>query len=311
MTAQQAAKSEPASPKNAVRLDGLQKIRRARRLEAAARSRPAQKRKHWRNQALVSADKKTDERKHQGARIEARSARRNHSSFSSRKVARAAGGRAITTSQNPSRIRACCVRTISRSRRRIRFRTTAPPTRLEVMKPICHFCASSTFRKPIISNAPLTVRPSRRTRANCAVSASRRAFGNVSDGCSEFTGEIAAGVLRLSYVSVQQKSSRRLAAGRLCEKTRRSTTESGSKSLWSCSSRMYRETTLCWCLLSWCPWTWLKSPAMDLRPWCCSPSLPVRIQREQQFRFFVRKLQGARRWQECRLIFSYLWIGCP
>jgi hypothetical protein len=33
---------------------------------------------------LISANEKTREKKHQGARIEARSARRNHSSFSSR-----------------------------------------------------------------------------------------------------------------------------------------------------------------------------------------------------------------------------------
>src|SRR5438270_462512 len=45
----------------------------------------------------------TREEKHQGARIEARSARRNHSSLSSELVARAAAGCATSTSQNPRR----------------------------------------------------------------------------------------------------------------------------------------------------------------------------------------------------------------
>jgi hypothetical protein len=38
--------------------------------------------KHGREQDLVAANKKPGQKKHQGARIEARSARRNHSSFS-------------------------------------------------------------------------------------------------------------------------------------------------------------------------------------------------------------------------------------
>jgi hypothetical protein len=45
---------------------------------------------HRREHDLVAANKKTRQKKHQGARIEARSARRNHSSFSCAWVAFAA-----------------------------------------------------------------------------------------------------------------------------------------------------------------------------------------------------------------------------
>src|SRR5437773_11018106 len=82
MTTAQPAQAQPRSAQDSVRLQGLEKINRTRRFKAATGARPAQEREHRRDQQLVAANKKTREKKHQGARIEARSARRNHSSFS-------------------------------------------------------------------------------------------------------------------------------------------------------------------------------------------------------------------------------------
>src|SRR4051812_29577170 len=76
------AKTEPRSAQNSMRLQRLEKIDRARRFKTTATTRPGQKMKHRREDDLVAANKKTRQKKHQGARIEARSARRNHSSFS-------------------------------------------------------------------------------------------------------------------------------------------------------------------------------------------------------------------------------------
>ena len=76
------ANSKPRSAQNSMRLQRLEKIDRARRFETAAATRPGQKVEHRREDDLVAANKKTRQKKHQGARIEARSARRNHSSFS-------------------------------------------------------------------------------------------------------------------------------------------------------------------------------------------------------------------------------------
>jgi len=82
MTTAQSAHTQPRSPQNSVCLQGFEKINRTRRFKAATRPRPAQEREHRREQKLVAANKKTREEEHQGAKIEARSARRNHSSFS-------------------------------------------------------------------------------------------------------------------------------------------------------------------------------------------------------------------------------------
>src|SRR5438552_5264225 len=132
IAAGQATDAEPASTDYAVRFERFQKVSRTARLETASTARSSQKRQHRREEQLVTANKKTREKKHQGARIEARSARRNHSSLNSALVARAAAGCATSTSQNPRRNLVWCVRTISRKRRRTRFRTTAPPIFFDV-----------------------------------------------------------------------------------------------------------------------------------------------------------------------------------
>ena len=82
VTAAKPAQSQPRSAKKTMFLKRLEKISRTGRLEAAARARSTQKGQHRRNEQLITANQKTHEQEHQGARIEARSARRNHSSFS-------------------------------------------------------------------------------------------------------------------------------------------------------------------------------------------------------------------------------------
>src|SRR3954467_8875040 len=79
----QPAETKPGPAADTVRFQSLEEIDGARRFKPAAAPRPFEKREHRREQNLVSANKKTREQDHQGARIEARSARRNHSSFSS------------------------------------------------------------------------------------------------------------------------------------------------------------------------------------------------------------------------------------
>jgi len=76
------AKAEPGSPPEPVRFQGLEKVDRARRFKPAAAAGSLEKREDRREQDLVTANKKTRQKDHQGARIEARSARCNHSSRS-------------------------------------------------------------------------------------------------------------------------------------------------------------------------------------------------------------------------------------
>lgn len=135
MTVTEPAYSQPRAAKKPTPLERLEEVDRTRWLETASGARSTKKRQQGRNEQLITANQKTHEQEHQGARIEARSARRNHSSFSARYEARAAAGRAITTHQKPSCNLPCSVRTMSRSRRRTRFRTTAPPILFEVTKP--------------------------------------------------------------------------------------------------------------------------------------------------------------------------------
>jgi len=79
----------------------------------------------------------------------------------------------------PPFILACSSRTISRNRRRNRFRMTAPPIRFEVMKPIRNGFSSLVGRTPRVSIRPRWVVPSERTRANSVGRANRIALGKV------------------------------------------------------------------------------------------------------------------------------------
>ena len=172
--------SEPAAAQGAVCLHGFQKVGGTGRLKPAAARRAAEKRKHGRDQNLVAANQASNKQAHQGARIEARSARRNQSCSSCRLVAPAADGRAISTSQIPARILCWCVRTVSRRRRRTRLRTTAPPTRFDVTKPARNAGSSATARTPSTRVPPRWVAPSAFTCAKSPGRTSRFVFGKVN-----------------------------------------------------------------------------------------------------------------------------------
>src|SRR6266404_5952319 len=75
MAAAQPAHAQPRPAEHSMGLERLEKISGTGRLKTAARAGPAEERQHRRNQQLVTANKKTRQKEHQGARIEARSAR--------------------------------------------------------------------------------------------------------------------------------------------------------------------------------------------------------------------------------------------
>jgi hypothetical protein len=79
LAASEALQSQPASMPNAMRLYRLQKISRTARGKPAAAVRTAKQTKQRRKRALIEANNKTNQPEHQ-SRIEARLARRNHSS---------------------------------------------------------------------------------------------------------------------------------------------------------------------------------------------------------------------------------------
>src|SRR5688572_13914749 len=78
MATAEPADAQPGSAQDAMRLQRREEVSRTSRLKPATRPRPAQKRERRRNEKLITSNKKTREKEHQGARIEARSARRNH-----------------------------------------------------------------------------------------------------------------------------------------------------------------------------------------------------------------------------------------
>jgi hypothetical protein len=180
LTAGKPAQAEPTAAQDAMSFHCFEEVVRAGRLKPATAARSAQPGEHRRDRPLITADQKSDDQAHQGARIKARFARRNHSSRSAPYEAFAAAGRAINTSQNPPRISCCCERTISRNRRRTRFRFTAPPMRREVTKPARKGAPVPTVSTPSTMNAPRCTWPSVLTRRNSADRVNRCAFPNVS-----------------------------------------------------------------------------------------------------------------------------------
>src|SRR6266536_2582629 len=85
---------EPAPADPPVALHRLEKIGRAGWMKPATSRRSPEPRKQRRERPLVGTNEETNEQNHrQGRRIEARRARRNHSSSSAAEVARAEAGR--------------------------------------------------------------------------------------------------------------------------------------------------------------------------------------------------------------------------
>src|SRR5439155_20003269 len=85
------------------------------------------------------------------------------------------------TNQTPCRSSCWCRRTISRKRRRMRLRTTAPPRRPEVTNPARHGPEFSTGIALNISSLPRCVMPFCFTRSYSERCVKRRAFGKENE----------------------------------------------------------------------------------------------------------------------------------
>ena len=155
----------------------FQKIRRTSRLKSTAGTGAANQGKERRERALINANEKAKQSDHQSAKIEARFARRNHSSSSAWLLASAASRLAMSTIQKSCRRSYWCVRTISRRRRRTRLRKTALPTCRLVINPTREAPEFWTARTLITMNLPRSARPSRFTRLKSAVRVRRRVLG--------------------------------------------------------------------------------------------------------------------------------------
>lgn len=96
--------AEPASPPETVLLHRAQKIFRTSGRKSAAAIRTGERGKRRRQRGLIRTNENADDRAHQGARIKARRARRNHSSSSMAKGACAARALPMTTIHVPAMI---------------------------------------------------------------------------------------------------------------------------------------------------------------------------------------------------------------
>ena len=81
---------------------------------------------------------------------------------------------------NPGASRGRSARMISRSRRRVLLRSTAPPTRLEVTRPIRLVCAAESLRTPRRSSRPCEDFPLSRTLRKSRLLRRRAVFGKRS-----------------------------------------------------------------------------------------------------------------------------------
>lgn len=152
LAAENAERAEPGTSKKAVFFHSLEKILRACRSEAAARSGSADKMQGRRDEALVATDEKADDQLHDLETVALmrrpwRLASRNQSCSRSEKSASGALQRAMVTKTQPGAISARCSRMISRICRRRRFRVTAFPRRLPVIKPNLKSASSASLRR--------------------------------------------------------------------------------------------------------------------------------------------------------------------
>jgi hypothetical protein len=154
MTTRETLQAQPGSMGDTERLNRFQKIARTSRGETATRSRSSEKREGRGERKLIDANKKANNPDHERARIEARFARRNHSSSNARYVAPVAAARAIVTIQTFRESTVWFLRTISRKRRRTRFRCVAFPTLRDVIKPARKPGVASSLATPIVTKLP-------------------------------------------------------------------------------------------------------------------------------------------------------------
>jgi len=144
MATGKSAEAEEGTAPGAMGAQGFDEIGRTRGLEPAAAARAAEHLQERRERKLVCPHEGDEQVFHsESVKIESRRARSNHSPWSSSKGAVAAADLATMTIIWPGAIKGRCARAISRRRRRVLLRATAPPTRLEVTIPICEGVESS------------------------------------------------------------------------------------------------------------------------------------------------------------------------
>lgn len=132
MTAGDPTGAHQGSPQEAVLRDGLLRIARAGRLEPAARRQPEE-------DGTIEPDQSDSDRSHavvRPPRTPPRRRRRPTASTTSSWLASTTAGRAMIRTSQPGWNEGAITLSTSRSRRRTRFRTTAPPSRLPVDRPI-------------------------------------------------------------------------------------------------------------------------------------------------------------------------------
>lgn len=136
LTAQDAADSQPHTLPKPMRLQCFNEIPRATRLESAATTGATYRLQKRRQSPLIDSDQNDKHSGHkEGGKIESRRPRSNHSACNSSMVAAAAVDFATMTRCQPTGIWGNVCRTNSLKRRRTLLRTTAPPTRRDVMIP--------------------------------------------------------------------------------------------------------------------------------------------------------------------------------
>ncbi len=183
--------AEPCAPYGAMSADGLQRILRATRIEATAAPHPTQSVQERPQRPPVTVDEEDQERFHaERGKIESLRARSNHSSRNSAKVALAAADLATVMTSQPGSMTGRCRRQISLSRRRVRLRMTAPPTRRDVISPnrVSPWVGSSLMLRR--RYLPCTVLPSSRTSANSRPRRTRAARGKRSRLGFGMAGEV-------------------------------------------------------------------------------------------------------------------------
>lgn len=154
VAAREARQPEEQPPPCAVCANRSDKVVRTGGFVPAAAARPGERMECRRDGVLVDPRECDEQVFHsERVKIESRPARSNHSARSSAKPADAAADLATTTMRSPGAISGRDCLKISRSLRRMRFRTTATPTRREVTMPT-DFNPSPNFKTPTLMKGP-------------------------------------------------------------------------------------------------------------------------------------------------------------
>ena len=165
MTAGESLQTEQAPSPCAVGFHRVGKIMRARWLEPASAACSRENGEHRRYEYVIEANGKLNEPLHDfGRPAAARRTSERHSACRSANSASTAKCRATITSHAPGGSWSRPARTISRRRRRTRFRSTAPPTRRDVTIPTRASPDSAFWRILSNMNLPCEVTPSQRIR---------------------------------------------------------------------------------------------------------------------------------------------------